>query len=92
MSLAIWDTRAVLQFRFTGDAEGSCWFKIENGGIQAFSGTAEKPDLTIDSPFEVWMDVITGKAEGQQMFMAGKYKVNGDLSLLMRMDSLFGKR
>jgi hypothetical protein len=23
--------------------------------------------------------------------MAGKYKVNGDLSLLMRMNSLFGK-
>jgi putative sterol carrier protein/putative NADPH-quinone reductase len=86
------DTRAVLQFRFTGDAKGSCWFKIENGGIQAFPGTAEKPDLTIESPFEVWMDVITGKAEGQQMFMAGKYKVNGDLSLLIRMDSLFGKR
>jgi putative NADPH-quinone reductase len=85
------DTRAVLQFGFSGNVEGSCYFKIENGGIEAFSGAAEKPDLTIETPFDVWMDVMTGKADGQQMFMAQKYKVHGDLSLLMRMNSLFGK-
>ena len=54
-------------------------------------GTAEKPDLTIETPFEVWMDIMTGKADGQQMFMEQKYRVNGDLSLLMRMNQFFGK-
>ena len=38
------------------------------------------------------MDIITGKADGQQMFMQQKYKAVGDLSLLMRMKELFGKR
>lgn len=84
------DTRAVLQFNFSGEVEGSCHLKIENGQIEAKEGTAEKPDLTVDSPFEVWMDVITGKADGQQMFMQQKYKATGDLSVLMRMKNLFG--
>ncbi len=86
------DVRAVLQFNFTGEVEGSCHFKIENGKIEAKEGATEKPDLTIDSPFEVWMDVITGKADGQEMFMQQKYKAVGDLSVLMRMKGLFGSR
>lgn len=90
-SEAAGDTRAVLQFNFSGDVEGSCHFKIENGKIEARNGAAEKPDLTVESPFEVWMDVMTGKADGQQMFMQQKYKAVGDLSVLMQMKNLFGK-
>lgn len=85
------DMRAVLQFNFSGEVDGSCHFKIENGKIEAKEGASEKPDLTIESPFEVWMDVITGKADGQQMFMQQEYKAVGDLSLLMGMNDLFGR-
>jgi len=52
-------------------------------------GTAENPDLTIKAPFEVWMDIITGKADGTQMLMEGKYQAEGDISLLMKMGQLF---
>ena len=85
------DTRAVIQFTFSGEAEGSCYFQIADGRIEPHPGAAQKPDLTIDTPFEVWMDIMTGKADGQQMFMEQKYRVNGDLSLLMRMNQFFGK-
>ena len=81
----------MLQFKFSGEVEGSCHLKIEDREIQALPGVADKPDLTVDAPFEVWMDIMTGKADGQQMFMEQKYKVSGDLSLLMRMNQLFGK-
>jgi putative sterol carrier protein len=37
------------------------------------------------------MDIMTGKADGQQMFMAQQYRVSGDLSLLTRMNALFRK-
>jgi hypothetical protein len=85
------DTKAIIQFNFSGEVEGFCYFQIENGRIEPHPGTAEKPDLTIETPFEVWMDIMTGKADGQQMFMEQKYRVNGDLSLLMRMNQFFGK-
>ena len=86
------DTRATIQFKFSGEAEGSCHFKIEDGKIEAILGRAEKPDLTIESPFSVWMDIMTRKADGQQMFMEQKYKVVGDFSLLLRMNQLFGRK
>jgi multimeric flavodoxin WrbA len=85
------DTRALLQFNFSGEVEGKCHFRIENRQIKAVSGSAENPDLIIDTPFDVWMDIMTGKADGQQMFMAQKYQVKGDLSLLMGMSKMFGK-
>jgi multimeric flavodoxin WrbA/putative sterol carrier protein len=83
--------KASIQFNLSGDEGGSCHFRIENGKIEAVSGPAEKPDLTIDSPFDLWMDIITGKADGEQMFMKQRYKASGDLSLLTRMNRFFGK-
>lgn len=85
------DLRAVLQFHFTGEVNGSCYFEIQQGKIKAVAGTAARPDLTIDSPFEVWMDIMTRKADGQKAFMERKYSVSGDLSLLIRMNQIFGK-
>jgi hypothetical protein len=85
------DLRAVLQFHFTGEVNGSCFFEIQQGKIKALAGTAAKPDLTIDSPFEVWMDIMTGKTDGQRAFMERKYSVAGDFSLLLRMNQIFGR-
>ena len=90
--VAAGDTMAILQFNFTGDVPETCHFRIENGTISTFQGSAESPDLTIDTHFDVWMDIMTGKADGQQMFMAQKYKVQGDLSLLTRMSQIFGNK
>jgi len=53
--------------------------------IDSKMGTNENPDLTIETPFEVWMDIMTGKADGQQMFMERQYKVNGDISLIIQL-------
>jgi len=37
------------------------------------------------------MDIVTGKADGPACFMEQKYTVEGDMELLMRFGSLFGK-
>jgi multimeric flavodoxin WrbA/putative sterol carrier protein len=81
----------VIQFRFSGEVAGSCYFKIENNHLIPVLGEAEKPDLTIETPFELWMEIMTGKADGQKMFIKQKYKVTGDLGLLLRFGQLFGK-
>jgi multimeric flavodoxin WrbA len=85
------DLKATVQFEFSGEVAGSCHFVIKGGQIQAASGPAGAPDLTIETPFALWMDILTGKRDGQQAFMAQAYKAKGDLSLLMRMGELFGK-
>ena len=79
-----------IQFNFTGDNQGSCSLAIADGTISGREGIAENADLTVNAPFDVWMDILSGKADGQQMFMEQKYTVEGDLELLMQMDQLFG--
>lgn len=85
------DATAIIQFEFSGEAEGACHIAIENGKIRTSAEKAENPDVTIRTPFEVWMDILTRKADGQQMFMEERYKVEGDVSLLMRMREFFGE-
>ena len=82
------DKKVSLQINFSGELNESCHFTIEKGRVDAKQGTCEKPDLTIDTPFNLWMDIISRKADGQKMFLEQKYKMQGDLTLMMR---LFGK-
>lgn len=84
------NVRVIIQFIFSGQVKGECFLDIEKGTIKSETGIAERPDMTVHSPFEVWMDILTGKAEGQQKFMEEKYSVEGDLSLLTRMGEMFG--
>ena len=84
------DARLTMQFNFSGQVKGECYLRIEGGQIEAMPGRSANPDLTIESPFEVWMDILTRKADGQRLFMENKYAVSGDISILMRMGDFFG--
>lgn len=79
------DITAVLQFAFSGEVSGTCHLAIAAGKIQGLLGEAASPSVTIEAPFETWMDIVTGKANGQELFMQGKFKAQGDFSLLMNM-------
>ena len=79
-----------VQFNFSGEMEGLCHLIIKDGRCEALEGAAKAPQLTIDTPFEVWMDIMTGKADGRQMFTERKYTARGDLPLTMRMGDLLG--
>lgn len=79
------ERQVVVQFHLSGETSGSCYFTVRQDGVQAATGTSTSPDLTIESPFDVWMDIMTGKAEGPQMLMEGKYKVDGDLALMIKL-------
>jgi hypothetical protein len=75
--------QVILQFHFTGAAAGDCHFTIRRDAIMAHHGPHPDADLTITTPFEVWMDIMTRKADGQQMFLDQKYTVHGDLGLML---------
>jgi multimeric flavodoxin WrbA len=84
------DTKATVQFEFTGEVEGDCYLIIGGGTIQKGIGKVSQPGVVVKAPFELWMDIISGKANPVQMFMEGKFKAEGDLSLLMKMGQWFG--
>jgi putative sterol carrier protein/putative NADPH-quinone reductase len=82
--------RAAIQFDFSGQVNGTCHFAIADGALTPGLGPAASPNLTIAAPFEVWMDILTRKADGQQMFLEKKYTASGDVGLLPRFAAMFG--
>jgi putative sterol carrier protein len=82
--------RAVYQFEISGDEEFTAHLNIADGRCQYGDGPAESPGVIVQSPADVWLAISRGEKDGQTAFMAGEYKVQGDLSLLMRLKTLFG--
>lgn len=82
---AVGDRKVILQFDFAGEEEDSCYFTVEGGTVAARQGPCSNPDITITAPFNLWMDIITRKVDGQQMFMEQQYTVAGDLSLMLQL-------
>ncbi|MBS3810160.1 MAG: NAD(P)H-dependent oxidoreductase, partial [Desulfobacterales bacterium] len=87
-SEAAGDREMILQFNFSGDVNDSCYFTVRTGEVEAEQGSFPNPDITISTPFGLWMDIMTRKADGRQMFMEQKYTVSGDLE---KMTQLFDK-
>jgi multimeric flavodoxin WrbA/putative sterol carrier protein len=81
--------KAVYQFEVTGGENFTANLQIAGGICTYHSGPAAKPDVIVKTPADVWLAVSKGEMDGQQAFMSGKYKVDGDLSLLMRLKSIF---
>lgn len=81
--LKLGDRQGTLQFNFNGEKAGSCYLTMDSSGCVPHIGIASKADCTIDGPFEVWADIIQGKQDGGQALMDGKYRANGDITLMM---------
>jgi len=59
--------KVVLQFICSGEVNATCHFEIDSGGIKASEGAPEIPDLTIETPFDVWMDIMTRKTAAHRV-------------------------
>jgi multimeric flavodoxin WrbA/putative sterol carrier protein len=80
---------AIYQFEISGDENFTAHLKISQGTCTYHEGPADNPGVIIKTPADIWLAISKGELDGQQAFMSGKYKVEGDLSLLLRLKSLF---
>lgn len=83
------DLKAIIQFNVTGGQPGDWYVSIEGGLCTLKEGQADSPNLTIITPSEVWIAIANHELDRQKTFLEGKYSVQGDLGLLMRMNSFF---
>lgn len=81
---------ALIQFDLTGEGASQFWVKVSNGTVTAGEGLAENPKITIRSSMDTWKDVAAGKTNVVNAFMMGKLKVQGDMGLGIKMQSMFG--
>lgn len=88
-SKAAGDIDAKIQYRFTGDVEGDCYIAVETGKLRIGLGIADDADVMIETPFELWMDILVGEADAAALLAEGQYRVSGDMMLMGRLRGLF---
>lgn len=81
--------RAVLQFEVGGDEQFVAHLTIADGTCTYHEGPTEEANVVIKTPADVWLAIARGEMDGQQAFMSGKYSAEGDLTLLLKLKSLF---
>jgi putative sterol carrier protein len=82
--------KAVIQYDITGSGGSTYHVDIADGRCAVREGGAAQPNLTLTMAAQDWLDMLSGKLNGQVAFMSGKLKHKGDMSLLMRLPGLFG--
>ena len=80
---------ATFQFDITGDGGGQFYAKIADGSVDIGEGVAEDPTITLTAADSDWLDLVNGKINGQTAFLTGKLKIQGDMTLAMKLESLF---
>ena len=81
---------AVFQFNITGDNGGS-WYADTSGDAPVIGeGTHDSPGVTITVADQDFVDIKSGKLNGQMAFMTGKLKIAGDMGLAMKLQKLLG--
>ena len=80
---------ATIQFNLSGDNGGQWYVTIKDGKAEVSKGTAPSANMTMSMAANDYVDMTTGKLNGQMAFMSGKLKISGDMGLAMKMQSLF---
>ncbi len=77
---------AIYKFVLDGDGGGTWTMDLkEDPGVKEEDGDAQ---CTIKMAASDYVDMVEGKANGQQLFFTGKLKIEGDMGLAMKLQKL----
>ena len=80
---------STIQFNLSGDNGGQWYVNIKDGTLEVKEGVHPSPSMTMTMAGTDYVDMTTGKLNGQMAFMSGKLKISGDMGLAMKMQTLF---
>jgi putative sterol carrier protein len=81
---------AVIQFKVTGDEAGDWIVEVKDGKCAVSEGEHASPNVTINTPSDVWLKISRRELDGTTAFMSGQFTFTGDMGVLMQMGSWFG--
>jgi putative sterol carrier protein len=81
---------AIYQFNVTGDEGGHWWVDATKAGGEVGEGENQNAKCTITMSDSDFVDLVSGKLNGQMAFMTGKLKIKGDMGLALKLGSVLG--
>lgn len=81
---------ATYQFNLTGEGGGAFYAAIADAGVDVAQGAAPDPNLTVNISTSDFEALVSGKLNPVAAFMSGKIKIQGDMSLAMKLQQLLG--
>lgn len=75
-------------YLFTIDGKNHWTVDLKNGAGSVKSGEHGKVDCTVQMAEKDFVDLMTGKLNGQSAFMSGKLKIKGNMNLAMKLGEL----
>ncbi|GHU40441.1 hypothetical protein FACS1894190_07340 [Spirochaetia bacterium] len=79
----------VLEMYYT-DTGKTCQIIMTDKGHTVLADNFHPFTTRIETPLSVWQDISRGKISGQDALMRHKYRVHGDLNLMLHWDDYFG--
>ena len=80
---------ATYQFNITGD-DAQVWsVAIANDEVVVTEGAAEKASIELTMAAADFLALLAGQLNGQMAFLTGKLKIKGDMTLAMKLQSVF---
>ncbi|WP_139488713.1 SCP2 sterol-binding domain-containing protein [Brevibacillus dissolubilis] len=79
------------QFDLSGDDGGTLQIRIADGQVEYAEGTPYEPVCTLQLSDQNFIKLVNDDLNPTTAFMMGKLKVKGDISLALKLHSLFKK-
>ncbi len=62
---------------------------VADGAMNVSEGPADKASIELTMTEEDFLALVKGELNGQQAFLTGKLKIKGDMTLAMKLQSVF---
>lgn len=80
----------VIQFDLSGENGGKWAIKITDGACQVIQGGVDAPNTTLLMSDTDFVSMFNGKLNAMAAFMQGKIKLQGDMGMAMKLQTIFG--
>lgn len=89
---AISGMNAKILFDLSGEGGGTWVVSIAESQVTTEKGSTPNPNVTASMTAADYVAMINGELNPMNAFMQGKIKIKGDMALVMKLQSLLGKR